>query len=551
MPRILVVEDSRMQLEELRLILEAEGFAVDAAPDAAQALAQLQTAPYDLVLSDVMMPDHSGYDLCRKIKTHPRTKDVPVVLLSQLSDPLDILRGLESGADNFITKPYDPNYLLHRVRGILDNRARRRAGEAEDGPLLSFRGRGVTITSDKEQILDLLFATLEEVVYSKVREKEVKAANAALAEDGRRKDHHLAVLAHELRNPLAPLLTSLHVLRKDAPASPRGRSALDTVERQVRHLSRLVEDLVDGARLTRGQVRLRRERIDLSRLVRNTAQDRRALLEQAGLTLAVRTPETPVWATGDAVRLTQVLNNLLDNAAKFTRRGGRVTVRLTAAAGGQARLSVADTGRGLDRDTLERLWGAFVQADRSLDRTAGGLGLGLSVVKGLVELHGGEVGAASEGPERGAEFIVRLPTEAEAPALSAAPAVAPERVKRLRVLVVEDNRDAAGSLRMVLEMFGHEVRAAHSGPDGVREAEAWRPDVVLSDIGLPGFDGYEVARRIRRIPGLERAVLAALTGYGSDDDRRQGEEAGFDHHLVKPADPDDLRRVLAGGERPA
>ncbi len=313
-----------------------------------------------------------------------------------------------------------------------------------------------------------------------------------------------------------------------------------------------MEDLVDGARLSLGQVRLRRERLDFSRLVRNTAQDRRALLEQAGLRLTVQTPETPVWVTGDAVRLTQVVNNLLDNAAKFTGRGGRVTVRLTApAAGRQARLSVADTGRGLDRDTLERLWGAFVQADRTLERTAGGLGLGLSVVKGLVELHGGEVGAASEGPERGAEFTVRLPTEVEAPALSAAPAAAPERVKRLRVLVVEDNRDAAGSLRMVLEMFGHEVRAAHSGPDGVREAESWRPDVVLSDIGLPGFDGYEVARRVRRIPGLEKAVLAALTGYGSDDDRRQGEEAGFDHHLVKPADPDDLRRVLAGGARPA
>jgi len=551
MPRILVVEDSRTQLEQLRLILEAEGFAVDAAPDATRALAKLQAAPYDLVLSDVLMPDHSGYDLCRKIKTHPRTKGVPVVLLTQLSDPLDILRGLECGADNFITKPYDANYLLHRVRGILDNRARRAAGKAESGPLISFRGRGVTITSDKEQILDLLFATLEEVVYSKAREKEVKTANAALAEDGRRKDHHLAVLAHELRNPLAPLLTSLHVLRKDAPASPNGRSALETVERQVRHLSRLVDDLVDGSRLTRGQVRLRRERLDFSRLVRNTAHDRRALLDQAGLALTVQTPETPVWVTGDAVRLTQVLNNLLDNAAKFTGRGGRVTVRLTAA-DGQARLSVADTGRGIDADTLGRLWGIFVQADRSLDRTDGGMGLGLSVVKGLVELHGGEAAAASEGPGRGAEFTVRLPTESEPSALSAAPAAAPAKAKRLRVLVVEDNRDAAGSLRMVLEMFGHEVRAAHSGPDGVREAETWRPDVVLSDIGLPGFDGYEVARRIRRIPGLERAVLAALTGYGSDDDRRQGEEAGFDHHLVKPADPDDLRRVLAGrGERGA
>ena len=271
----------------------------------------------------------------------------------------------------------------------------------------------MTITSEKEQILDLLFATLEEVVYSKAREKEVKSANAALTEAGRRKDHHLAMLAHELRNPLAPMLTSLHVLRQPSLDGPYRKSALETIERQVRHLSRLVDDLVDGARLAQGKVQLRRERLDLSRLVRQTAQDRRPLLEQAGLTLRVRAPETPVWVMGDAVRLTQVVNNLLDNAAKFTDRGGEVSVRLTADPPGTARLSVADTGRGIDAETLERLWGVFVQGERGLDRSVGGLGLGLAVVKGLVEMHGGDVAAASAGLGRGAEFTVRLPTESE------------------------------------------------------------------------------------------------------------------------------------------
>ena len=416
MPRILVVEDSRTQLEELRVILESEDFAVETALDGRAALARLDTTPVDLVLTDVIMPDLSGYDLCRRVKMSPRSRNVPVVLLTQLTDPLDILRGLECGADNFITKPFDAAYLVRRIRSVLDNRGRG-GRPAAAGPTLSFRGRGVTITSDKEQILDLLFATLEEVVYAKTREKEVKTANAALAEDGRRKDRHLAVLAHELRNPLAPLLTGLHVLRKCPPDSTARGTALDAMERQLRHLSRLVEDLVDASRLTHGKVQLRRERLDLARLVRDAVEDRRPLLEHAGGTLVLRTPETPVWVTGDATRLSQVLNNLLDNAAKFTEAGGRGRRSPLAGAGRRGRhgklLTVADDGRGIEADMLGRLWSPFIQADRSLDRSAGGLGLGLSVVKGLVELHHGEVGAASDGPGRGATFTVRLPTESE------------------------------------------------------------------------------------------------------------------------------------------
>jgi PAS domain S-box-containing protein len=367
-----------------------------------------------------------------------------------------------------------------------------------------------------------------------------------LAEANRHKDEFLAMLAHELRNPLAALLPSVHILRQ-AGASPGNQGELlERMERQLRHLGRMVDDLLDVSRLTRGQVQLRLERLDLARLVRTTAEDRRPLLEQRGLALAVRTPQTPVWVQGDATRLAQVFNNLLDNAAKFTERGGRVDVGLTVNEGQrQATVTVRDTGVGIDPDMLPRIWTVFAQADRSLDRARGGLGLGLAVVRGLVELHGGQVQAASEGPGRGAEFTVRLPVVPEPPALTATTtAAAGPTGARLRVLIVEDNRDAAGSLKMLLELLGHETRVASTGPEGVRVAKDWTPDIVLCDIGLPGLDGYGVARELRLDPTTARARLVALTGYGSDDDRRRSRQAGFDHHLTKPAEPEILLGLL-------
>jgi CheY-like chemotaxis protein len=305
-----------------------------------------------------------------------------------------------------------------------------------------------------------------------------------------------------------------------------------------------VDGLLDVARFTRGKVVLRRARLDLACLARAAVDDRRHAFDQAGLALSAEAPETPVWVLGDETRLAQVLSNLLDNAAKFTDRGGSVRVRVAAEAG-QAVLSVKDTGLGIRAEDLPRLFEPFAQADRSLERTRGGLGLGLSVVKAVAELHGGTVAVASEGPGRGAEFAVRLPLEAEPQAL-ADQAGAPEAPgRKLRVLVVEDNRDAADSLRLFLEASGHEVRVAYTGPEGEKAAAEWLPDVVLSDIGLPGLDGYALARRLRRQPALKHALLAALTGYGSAEDRRRSREAGFDYHLVKPADPNDLLRVLA------
>jgi CheY-like chemotaxis protein len=255
----------------------------------------------------------------------------------------------------------------------------------------------------------------------------------------------------------------------------------------------------------------------------------------------------PVWVLGDPTRLAQVLGNLLDNAARFTDPGGRVTVRLAVEAGrGQAVLAVRDTGVGIEAGLLPHLFEVFTQADRSLERSRGGLGLGLALVKGLTELHGGEVQASSPGPGRGAEFVVRLPVQPEPAALSNIPAAPGRAPKRLRVLVVEDNQDSADMLQMLLGLFGHEVRVACTGPAGVQAAGEWGPDVVVCDIGLPGLDGYGVAGELRRNPATAKARLIAVTGYGQEEDRRRARQAGFDHHLTKPVNPDALLELLAG-----
>jgi signal transduction histidine kinase/CheY-like chemotaxis protein len=395
----------------------------------------------------------------------------------------------------------------------------------------------------------------------------------------RRKDEFLSMLAHELRNPLAPIRNALHLLRLGADASQKADAgsflpeaaspdtgnhfqstkhlagqavarARELMERQVQHLARLVDDLLDVARLTRGKVALRHERIDLARIVRDCAEDRRGLLQGAGLRLALELPQTPVWVLGDAVRLAQAVGNLLDNSVKFTPAGGQVTVCLSAdSQTSQALVSVRDTGIGIELEMLPRLFEPFAQADHSLAREGGGLGLGLSVAKGLVELHGGSMGAASAGSGQGSEFLIRLRCEPEPPALDGQlpPRQNPidGRSKRFRILIAEDNRDSAESLRMLLQLCGYDVTVAASGPEAVKAAAATHPDIVLCDIGLPGMDGFAVAGELRRNPDTAKARLIAVTGYGRDEDRQRALEAGFDQHLVKPVDPGQLLGQLA------
>jgi signal transduction histidine kinase/CheY-like chemotaxis protein len=383
-------------------------------------------------------------------------------------------------------------------------------------------------------------------------------ANARMVEQlqdaNRRKDEFLSMLAHELRSPLGPIRNALHVLRHyigdgdgDGGTAERTWALMD---RQMQLLARIVDDLLDVARITGGKVALQRERLDLAQVVRRSVEDRRGLLEAAGLGLDLELPPAPVWVQGDSLRLSQALGNLLENAGKFTPTGGRVTVRLEGTGGspgqaGEAVVTVRDTGIGIEPGMLPHVFEVFAQAHQSLDRSQGGLGLGLPAARGLAELHGGTLQAASDGAGQGAEFTLRLPQEEELPAPAQDPPPSAADPQSLRILVVEDNQDTAESLRIFLEIYGYGVTLAYTGPAGVEAAKALQPDVVLCDIGLPGMNGFEVAKTLRRAPETATARLIAVTGYGQEEDRRRSLEAGFDVHLVKPVDPQKLLEYLA------
>jgi PAS domain S-box-containing protein len=371
----------------------------------------------------------------------------------------------------------------------------------------------------------------------------LRTAEQALLEAARRKDEFLATLSHELRNPLAPIRNSAYVLRHAAPGSEQAQRAAEVIERQAEHLTRLVDDLLDVTRIVRGKIELRRSPIDLREVVLRAAEDHRASLEDGGVAFQTELPAAKVRAEVDATRVTQVVGNLLHNAAKFTRRGDEVRLAL-AVVDGAAEIRVRDTGPGIEPTLLPQLFEPFVQGERSLARAEGGLGLGLALVKGITELHGGTVSAASAGKGKGAEFMVRLPlVEAQAPRPDGRGAV-PCQPGRRRILVVDDNADAAESLADLLRLQGHLAEVARDGPAALAALAATVPDVILCDIGLPGMSGYEVARTVRA--GLHGAVrLVALTGYAQPEDVRRAKDAGFDAHLAKPPDPDELARVLS------
>ena len=375
---------------------------------------------------------------------------------------------------------------------------------------------------------------------------DLKRARQVLEEETRRKDQFLALLGHELRNPLAPLRNSLEVLRSEAADEGRKRTSLEVMDRQLVHLTSLVDQLLDASRISSGKIVLHSDEVDLVAVARASAEDQRALLEASGLKLKVELQEGPLWVSGDAVRLAQVVSNLLANAAKFTDVGGTVTLAVRRDERKPAAiLSMRDTGIGIDPETLKQLFTPFTQSSRSLDRTRGGLGLGLALVRSLVASHGGTVEARSEGRGRGSEFLVRLPLASPRARPARPPARRPKVPARAcRVLLVEDNADSAESLRTLLELSGYTVEVATDGPSALAAARTFRPEVVLCDIGLPGdMDGYALASALRR--GTDgRPYLIALTGYGQPADRDRALEAGFDRHLTKPADPAALRRML-------
>jgi len=371
-----------------------------------------------------------------------------------------------------------------------------------------------------------------------------------LREADRRKDDFLAMLAHELRNPLAPVLTAVQLMERKQQAGQDIEREREVVERQVHHMRRLVDDLLDVSRVTRGKIHLQKRPLELVGAVGRALEAARPFAESRQHTVRVALPEGPVWTEADAVRLEQVLSNLLHNAAKYSEPGGRITLTLSREAG-EAVVRVADTGMGIPAEALPHLFDPFMQVARTLDRAQGGLGLGLTLVKQLVEMHGGRVEVASEGVGKGSVFTVRLPLlpadRVPAEPLEALPE--PEVSSRSRrVLVVDDNVDAAELLGEVLELDGHEVSIAHDGVEALERAGSFTPDVVFLDIGLPGMDGYEVARRLRERLGKATPRLVAVTGYGQAGDRQRSREAGFDAHLVKPAELDTVRALVAETE---
>jgi PAS domain S-box-containing protein len=366
-------------------------------------------------------------------------------------------------------------------------------------------------------------------------------------EANRRKDEFLAMLSHELRNPLAPIRNALHILRMPGIGTGAAEQARQLMDRQVQHIVRLVDDLLDVSRIMRGRIELRKELVDLAGVVSRAVETAQPVLDAQGQDLVMSMPEEPVFIEGDATRLAQVVANLLNNAAKYSRHAGRVW--LTAGRQrGDVVLRVRDTGAGIPPALLPHVFDLFVQGDRSLERTQGGLGIGLTIVKRLVEMHGGTVEVHSEGPGKGSEFVVRLPAYAST-SVPTEPEQPHEQIdgkQPRRVLVVDDNVDAAESIAMLLRHWGNEVRMAHNGPQALEVATAFSPDVVVLDIGLPGMSGYEVAHHLREQPRFARTKLVAVTGYGKDEDRRRSQEVGFDRHLVKPVDPDQLQSILAG-----
>ena len=377
-------------------------------------------------------------------------------------------------------------------------------------------------------------------------EEEALARQRQLAESDQRKDEFLAMLAHELRGPLAPISNALQVLRRDPQAGSAGEQAIGILERQVRHMARLVDDLLDLARVSRGKIELRPERCDLNVIIAHAVEITRPFIESRQHKLILDWPQRPIWVHADAGRIEQAVNNLLTNAARYTLPGGCIWLSAEQE-GDRAHIYVRDNGIGIAPDLLPAVFEVFVQGERTPDRSQGGLGIGLTMVKSIAELHGGRVSAQSAGVGKGSEFVVELPAE---PLAAAEDMEDAEHAVHTKVLVVDDSVDTADSLAMLLALDGYEVRTAHDGIEALAAARDFRPEVVLMDIGLPGADGYQVAEGIRADQALHDVLLIAMTGYGQQEARSRSRAAGFDHHLVKPVDLGELRNLLDPPLRP-
>jgi len=559
---ILLVDDQPARLLSYETILSDLGQNLVQARSGLEALERLMKDEFAVVLLDVSMPGMDGFETASLIHEHPRFEKTPIIFVTGVHvTELDRLKGYKLGAVDYVYIPVVPEILRSKVSVLVELHLQRRELQQLNRSLADANTHlelaNTNLQAEKTRELESLNQTLKRantnleetnrVLQSEVTERA--RAESALKEADRHKDEFLAVLAHELRNPLAPIRNAVEIMRRSALPDPQLNWSRDVIERQVKHLTRLVDDLLDVSRITRGNINLSREPVAVTTIVARAIETIQPLIAEQRHDLAVEVVDEGMEVEGDLTRLTQVLGNLLNNAAKYTDPGGRITV-VARRKGTDVEIRVRDTGIGIPTELLPRLFQLFTQVDGAAHRAQGGLGIGLALVRQLVQMHGGSVTAYSEGSGRGSEFLIQLPLRmksAREAAMSGVMSLPPNDGARHghRILLADDNRDALDSLATLLQCDGHEVHTAGDGAEALVVAAKCRPNIALLDIGMPKLDGYEVARRIRAEPWGKSTVLIALTGWGQDEDRRRSREVGFDSHLVKPLDPEALSSLLA------
>jgi signal transduction histidine kinase len=522
--RLLVVDDEENILLTISEVLRLEGHEVETAASGREAVRMLGAgAPYDLVLTDLHMEEGDGLLLLEEVRRHsPLTITIVLTGFAAVESAIAALR---QGAYDYLTKPCIIAELIHTVsRGIEHRRLMLAEREARAG-------------------LEELNRELERRVEE--RTAELRRVNRELTEANRAKDVFLATLSHELRTPLTPVLGWVGLLRSGGASSDATMLAqgLEAIQRNAQLQARLIDDLLDISRVVSGKLRIDREPVNLASVVESAAETVRADADSRAVELSVELPSRPVVVHGAPLRLQQIVWNLLSNAVKFTPKGGRVSARVWAD-GGEAFVEVSDTGIGIAREFLPHVFDSFRQADGSTTRQYGGLGLGLAIVRSLAELHGGRVRADSEGSGRGSRFTFALPHEASAPAPAEPARVEESDAPNVPVLVVDDSEETVELLQLFFERRGYDVVGAGSAAEAVRRAGERVPGLIISDISMPGVDGYSLLAELRRMPGLEGVPAIALTGHAMDEDRVRALEAGFSVHVPKPVDPDELLRVV-------
>jgi signal transduction histidine kinase len=571
---ILLVDDQPSRLLTYESILNGLGQNLVSARSGLEALDKLMRQEFAVVLLDVSMPDMDGFEAARLIHEHPRYEKTPIIFVTGVHvSELDRLTGYKVGAVDYVSIPLVPEILRSKVAVLVELYLKRRELRELNRTLALANQRlaeaNTTLQAEKTRELQMLNRDLQRAnteleqanrtLQSEVAER--LRVERALKEADRHKDEFLAMLAHELRNPLAPILNAVQLMRKKPLADPQLVWSRDLIERQLAHLTRLVDDLLDVSRITRGKINLAREPVDIAGLVARAVETVQPLILERGHQFTIDMPDEPIRVYGDPLRLTQALGNVLANAAKYTERAGNISLGARRS-GDLVEVRVRDTGIGISSDLLPVIFDMFTQLKNDTARSQSGLGIGLALVRKLLEMHGGTVTASSDGDGLGSEFLITLPVitndrvrvsasagsqanghDASVDAPASADASATPQVRR-RILVADDNSDALESLATLLELGGHEVFSAANGALALESAERNLPEVALLDIGMPQLDGYEVARRIRAQPWGRSITLVALTGWGQDSDRRRSGEAGFDSHLVKPLDLDKLTELL-------